>query len=61
MAGLSTGLGGGVEIPGGERSSGAAVGTIKGNGAGVRATTGTGAGAVVDITTGVGAGLLELK
>jgi len=61
IAGLSTGLGGGVEIPGGEARSGAGVGTTTGTGAGVGATTGTGAGADVGITTGVGAGVLGLK
>ena len=61
MAGLSTGLSGGLEIPVGEAGSGAGVGTITGTGAGVRATTGDGAGSVIGITTGVGAGVLGLK
>jgi len=55
IAGLSTGLGGGVEIPGGEARSGAGVGTTTGTGAGVGTVTGTGAG--VGTTTGTGAGV----
>ena len=51
IAGLSTGLGGGVEIPGGEARSGAGVGTTTGTGAGVGTVTGVGAGTI----TGVGA------